>query len=291
MIINFGSINIDHVYRVAQLPQPGETLTAETYEKFLGGKGINQSIAIVKAGGQVMHVGAVGKDGDWAMTQIAAFGVASDAIARIDAATGHAVIVVDAAAENQIVIVGGANQCLQTAAVDQALATADPEQDWVLLQNETNLATYIVEQAARKQLRIAYAAAPFVAHTTLELLPKIELLAVNAGEAEALAQHLDCDAAAIPVPQLLITRGAAGAEWFSRGQHLQQAALPVRALDSTGAGDTFLGSFFAQYSLGQSPQHALHYAAAASALQVTRAGAAQAIPAAEEVQAWLRAKA
>jgi len=287
MIINFGSINIDHVYRVAHLPKAGETLPAQRYQKFLGGKGINQSIAITKAGAEVVHVGAVGTDAQWAMQAIESFGINTAAIACAEAATGHAMIVVDDAGENQIVIEGGANQCLQESAIKQALANADPQHDWVLLQNETNLAEFVVDQARAQGLRVAYAAAPFVAQITVELLPKIELLALNAGEAAALAQALGCTETQIPVPELLITRGHEGSEWIARGHSQRQAALAVEALDTTGAGDTFLGSFLARYALGESVTQALRYASAASALQVTRAGAASAIPEADEVAAVL----
>ena len=212
MIFNFGSINIDHVYRVAALPQPGETLAAKSYEKFLGGKGVNQSVAIAQAG-EVIHVGAVGEDGDWALQEISRLGVGTEFINRLDCATGHAIIFVDDAAENQIVIEGGANQRLSEAVVEQALSQADPATDWVLLQNETNLAEFIVDSAnAARGFSIAYAAAPFVAETTVKLLPKIRLLVVNEGEASALAEALGTTDSEIPVQECLITRGADGAE-------------------------------------------------------------------------------
>ena len=287
MIINFGSINIDHVYRVANLPAAGETVTARSYDKFLGGKGVNQSIAIARAGARVVHVGAVGQDGDWALEQINRYGVSTDAVDRLDCATGHAVIFVDDHAENQIVIEGGANRRLQQSSVDQVLSLANPQTDWVLLQNETNLADAIVSSAAALGIRIAYAAAPFVAETTIALLPRIQLLVVNEGEAEALANALGVEPAAIPVAELLITRGADGAELLSGGHCYQQPVFPVQAVDTTGAGDTFTGSFLARYASGDSIETSLAYAAAASALQVTQPGAAAAIPEASAVQQLL----
>ncbi len=283
MIFNFGSINIDHVYRVSSLPAAGETITAKSYNKYLGGKGINQSIAIARAGGQVVHVGAVGDDGGWAIHEIESFGVGAESIAVLDCATGHAIICVDDSAENQIVIEGGANQQLQQSAIDQVLSQANPETDWVLLQNETNLADYIVSVAAGFGIRIAYAAAPFVAETTINLLPRIQLLMLNEGEADALAKTLAVKETEIPVAELLITRGADGAELLVGGQIYEQSIFPVQAVDTTGAGDTFTGSFLAKYADGESIETSLEYAAAASALQVTRAGAASAIPEASEV--------
>ena len=287
MILNFGSINIDHVYRVASLPAAGETVASQSYNKFLGGKGVNQSIAIARAGGQVNHVGAVGTDGDWALTEISSFGINTESIATLDCATGHAIIFVDDNAENQIVIEGGANQQLQQSAIDQVLSRADPQSDWVLLQNETNLGDYIVRSASALGIRIAYAAAPFVAQTAIALLPFIQLLVVNEGEAFALANALGIEASDIPVPQCLITRGADGAELFSNGLTYKQSVFPVQAVDTTGAGDTFTGSFLARYADGDTIEASLEYAAAASALQVTRAGAATAIPEATEVSTLL----
>ena len=287
MIFNFGSINVDHVYRVASMPLPGETIPSLSYEKFLGGKGVNQSIAISKAGGDVSHIGAVGMDGDWALSEIERLGVETGSVSRLDCATGHAIIYVSDAGENQIVIEGGANRRLDETMVDQALSLADPQKDWVLLQNETNLTTYIAEQAASRDIKIAYAAAPFVAEVTVSILPLISLLSVNELELAALSQTLGVDENSIPVSELLVTRGSEGSVFLSSGKSRKQDAFQVNAVDTTGAGDTFFGSFLAIYADGGDPETALEYAAAVSAIQVTRAGAALAIPETNEVFEFL----
>ncbi len=291
MIINFGSINIDHVYRVPTLPEPGETLASRSYEKFLGGKGINQSIAIAKSGGEVLHLGSVGQDGDWALNEIKRLGVDTTQILMKDCATGHAIIFVSDNGENQIIIDGGANQTLEKAMVDDQLSCANPNTDWVLLQNETNLAETIIESASKLGFRIAYAAAPFVAETVIKLLPKVTLLALNAIEAKALAHALDTDESNIPVKQLLITRGEGGSELWLESRLLKQPAFRVAAVDTTGAGDTFLGSFLSCYDRDNNAHSALEYAAAASALQVMRAGAALAIPDAKDVHQLIQSQA
>lgn len=278
MIINFGSINIDHVYRVPHMPAPGETLLATSYNKFLGGKGVNQSIAAAKAGGQVLHVGAVGNDGEWALQQIKVLGADTNQIEQLDCATGHAIIYVDDGGENQIVIASGANTRFTEAMIDTALDGADPEYDWVLLQNETNLADYIVANANERGFKIAYAAAPFVADTTLKLLDKITLLAVNEGEASALVKALGVNSDGIPVPELLVTLGDKGAKFISETVDIQQRAYAVEVVDTTGAGDTFLGSFLAHYTNDRDAKAAISYASAASALQIMQEGAATAIP-------------
>lgn len=288
MIINFGSINIDHVYGVAALPGPGETITAIEFEKHLGGKGINQSIASQKAGCETRHIGAVGADGEWALEQIRTFGVETNHIAIVNAPTGHAIVTVDDTAENQIIIMGGANQQFTATMISEALAEAKADRDWVLLQNETNMAQEIVREATALGLKVAYAAAPFIAETTIKLLPHVDLLAVNEGEADQLAAALDTDPKNIPVPELLITRGSSGAELIKGEKTWKQAAFQVNAVDTTGAGDTFLGSFLGVYAMEETAESALQYAAAASALQVTQKGAAPAIPNRETVLQFLK---
>lgn len=111
-IFNLGSVNIDHVYRVPHLPLPGETLASTSFRSGLGGKGANQSIAIARAGGQVHHIGAIGTDGGWLAEQMAAAGVDTQHLAVVDVPTGNAIINVDDAAENSIVLYAGANFAL-----------------------------------------------------------------------------------------------------------------------------------------------------------------------------------
>lgn len=286
-VINIGSINTDHVYSVNQMPKAGETISAKSYQKFLGGKGINQSIAAIKAGGNLIHVGAVAENDTWIVEEIEKFGVASSHIDRSKHATGHAVIFVDDAAENEIVIFGGANQNLQPVKIDEAMGEANGGDDWVLIQTETNLLLEIVSKAEDRGLNVAYAAAPFVEEVALELIDKIDLLAVNEGEASQLAKALNVNPDSIPVPKLLITKGAQGATLIENDQKFDQPAFEVKAVDTTGAGDTFLGSFLAVYVEEGDAKKALEYASAASALQVTRAGAAVAIPDKQEVEAFL----
>ncbi len=288
MIFNFGSINVDHVYRVAEMPSPGETLTAGSYRKLLGGKGINQSIAIARAGEVPVHVGAVGRDDHWTIGQVKHFGIDTAHIAQSAHPTGHAVIYVDDAGENQIVIFGGANQDLQPPQIETAFNACDGYDHWVLVQNETNLLTDIVDQAKTAGFKVAYSAAPFVAGTVTELIGKIDLLAVNEVEADATARLLGVDVSEIAVPEILITKGGKGVEFHSHGEMHRHPAFQVDAVDTTGAGDTFLGSFLAGHSQGAEIAKSLRYALAASALQVTRPGAAVAIPDREDVETFLK---
>ena len=270
------------------MPMPGETISAVSYDKFLGGKGINQSIAIAKANGQVKHVGAVGNDSSWVLSEIEKLGVNTPCISRLDCATGHAIIFVNQEGENLIVIEGGANQQLTKTEIDEALSSANPVQDWVLFQNETNLTEYLAQKAKSAGYKLVYSAAPFKAEIVENILPMIDLLAVNEIEAAALADHLNVPLNEIPVPQLLITKGSKGSVLKVGEEQFAQDAISVDALDTTGAGDTFLGSFLANYCEGTDAETALKYAAHASALQVTKAGAATAIPSQSEVETFMQ---
>ena len=287
MIINFGSINIDYVYRVSEMPAPGETLSAKSFERFLGGKGINQSIAIQKSGGEVAHVGAVGPDGDWVCGKIKEHGIALDLVTQVEASTGHAVIMVDDAGENQIVIFSGANLELTFDQIDGVLRSFEGEDNWILLQNETNLTAEIAMKAKVKGFKVAYAAAPFEAEAAWEMIGAIDLLAVNEIEAKQLSDHLGVALDEKIIPDVLITKGAAGAEFRSKGSVITQAAYKVAPTDTTGAGDTFLGYALAGIDAGLPLDQALRRASAAAAIQVTRPGAAEAIPQAREVADFL----
>ena len=289
MIWNFGSINIDHVYRLQNLPKPGETLSAQSYMKFLGGKGLNQSVAIAQSGGDVRHVGAVGPDGTWAINQMEAFGVSVRDVASIEVPTGNAVIYVDAAAENQIVILGGANQALAETQINAAIDEATQD-DIVLFQNEINNGSLIGKKAKEKGLKLAYSAAPFDKEAVLPLLPQLDILAVNETEAADLAKATGKNVEALGLPMLLVTKGSLGSELFLGNEKIEQMSFSVEPKDTTGAGDTFLGAFLAYFDKGESPKEALRFAAAASALQVTKEGAAQAIPNETETLEFLKAQ-
>lgn len=281
-IYNLGSINIDHVYRVPHLPVPGETLSSTDFTSGLGGKGANQSIAIGRAGGAVHHIGAIGADGVWTLDILRDAGVDISMISTIDTPTGHAIINVDDHAENSIVLFPGANRALTEQMIDAALGDAAAG-DWLLLQNETNLGSYAAKIARVKGMLIAYSAAPFDAKAAADMLPHTDLLAVNEIEAAQLAAAIGD----FTVPMLLITKGADGAV-LQADTETSAPAFKVTPVDTTGAGDTFLGYFMATIDAGQSVIAALRQASAAAAIQVTRHGAAAAIPTADDTATFLK---
>lgn len=284
-----GSVNLDHVHRLPRFPRAGETMQDTAYAVGLGGKGTNQAIAARRAGGDVRLIGAVGDDGDWALAKLAGAGLDTAQVTRSGAATGHAVIYVDAEGENQIVIHGGANRAIPDAHVEAALAQAAPG-DWWLTQNETNAAADSTRRAKARGLRTAHVAAPFDARAASAILPHLDLLAVNEGEAAALAAHLGTAPDAIPVPFLIVTLGARGALWRGGGETFTVPAFETTVVDTTGAGDTFLGCALAGLDAGLSPAEALRRASAAAALCVSREGAVAAIPARAEIDAFLESR-
>lgn len=286
-IFNLGSINVDHVYRVPHLPGPGETLEAAGHAVGLGGKGANQSVAAARAGARVRHIGVVGRDGLWARDRLAGFGVDVAGVAVIEAATGHAIITVDPGGENSIVIHPGANRALDRAAVETALDGAGPG-DALILQNETAWQAESAAFARARGLSVIYSAAPFDVAAVRAVLPHIELLMVNEVEAAQLVAETGQALDALPVADIVVTEGARGATWYRRGADpLFVPAFRVEPVDTTGAGDCFAGTLAAALDRGDDRAVAMRQAAAAAALQVTRPGAAEAMPDAAEVAAFL----
>lgn len=282
-IYNLGSINVDHFYSVPHIPHPGETLASTDYAIGLGGKGANQSVAMAKAGADVRHIGAVGADGSGWLDRLQALGVNVDDVCAVHLPTGHAIITVAEDGENAITLFAGANQGIPNAHIATALAKIKPT-DWLVLQNETNGHQAAMECAKAKGARIAYAAAPFEAKSTLALLPHIDLLAVNEGEAQELAHALDiAEYENIPVPMLLVTLGAKGARLYHGAGVTEVSGIKTTAVDTTGAGDTFFGYFLAGLDRGLDHNAALNLANKAAALKVTRPGTADAIPSLAEV--------
>ncbi|MCO8143732.1 ribokinase [Rhodovulum tesquicola] len=277
-----GSINADHVYAVPHLPAPGETLAATGLTRGLGGKGANQSVAAARAGARVVHIGAVGADGDWAVQRLARFGVETDHIAICDAPTGHAIINVAPDGENAIVILPGANMQQDAGRIADALAGAGRD-DTLLLQNETSHQAEAAALATASGLRVVYSAAPFDLAALGAVLPHLSLLVLNAVE----DAQMRAAPGRIDGPEIIVTDGPRGAVWRFDGRTLSMPAFPVTPVDTTGAGDCLIGSLVAALDRGLTRPEALRYASAAAAIQITRPGTADAMPPRAEVEAFL----
>ena len=288
MIYNLGSINVDFCYQVPNLPVPGETLHATGFASGLGGKGANQSVAAARAGATVYHIGAVGTDGDQVIAQLAESGVDVSQITRVSGPTGHAIIMVDGAGENAIVVCAGANMRQDFDKLHAALMQARLG-DWLLLQNETSHQVEAARMAHAQGIKVAYSAAPFCADAARAVLPFTEVLLLNAVEAQQLSDALAMPVNALPVPYVVVTKGAQGATWMDIAQRtaVDIPAFEVASVDTTGAGDTFAGYMVAGLDARLSPTLALTRASAAAALSTTRHGTSQAIPDRLQVDAFL----
>ncbi|MEL7097688.1 MAG: ribokinase [Pseudomonadota bacterium] len=282
-IWNLGSINIDRLYRVKHLPVPGETLAASEHSEGLGGKGANMSVAAARAAAHVVHVGAVGSDGRWAAERLLEYGVDTRCISEVDGPTGHAIIAVDAEGENNILLWPGANGAITDDMIGQALSQA-ASGDWLLMQNETSGQTHAAQMGRALGLKVAYAAAPFDAEAVRAVLPVLDLLVMNAVEAEQLSAATGQAPDALGVQLVIVTKGADGCTIYDGGVQTDFPAIPVEAVDTTGAGDTFTGYVVAGLDRGELPAQAVTRAGLAAAIMVTRVGTADVIPDLKDIE-------
>ena len=187
---NLGSINSNLFYAVAHFPAAGETLAAIDHRRGLGGKGANISVAAARAAAHVVHVGAVGGDGRWAVDRLMEYGVDTRHIAAISEPTGHAIILTEPSGENRIITAAGANRAISDVQVRDAL-TAASIGDWFVCQNETNGQEQGAKLARQLGQKVAYVAAPFDAAQVETLLPYLDLLILN--EVEAIEEETGGD--------------------------------------------------------------------------------------------------
>lgn len=292
-ILNFGSLNIDLVYDVSHHARTGETLTTRQFARHMGGKGLNQSIALQRAGAQVYHAGCIGEDGVFLRNYLADSGVDVMHVQVIDEATGHAVIQVNSEGDNCILLYPGANRCQTKENMEKALAGFSAG-DLLLMQNETNGLAEMMRAAKEKGMLIAFNPSPI--DETLKALPMelVDYFILNEIEGAALSSEEEPDKIIeallkkYPHAHIVLTLGGAGSLYAHGKMRLKQEIFKVKAVDTTGAGDTFTGYFLASQLRGEDAAQSLRIAAAASAIEVTRNGAAQAIPTLAEVENWLK---
>ncbi len=286
-IWNLGSINADFVYSVPHLPQPGETLSSTSRQMFLGGKGTNMSVAAARAAARTHHIGAVGSDGRWAVQRLMEYGVDTRFIAEIDIETAQAIIAVDAAGENSIILHPGANRAIPNPTLKGALAEAQTG-DWFVCQNETSLQAEGASLAKELGLRIAYAAAPFDVAAVDAVLPMLDFLILNDVEMAQLTSAKGLGPMELGVDTVIVTKGAEGSALYESGANaeVRVPAIPVEPVDTTGAGDTFTGYVLAGLDRSMPVLQAMQFATRAAALMVTRHGTADVIPDLAEVEAF-----
>ncbi|OHD54386.1 MAG: hypothetical protein A2096_14980 [Spirochaetes bacterium GWF1_41_5] len=295
MIINFGSINIDYVYRVKNFVQPGETITSQNLSRHIGGKGANQSVACARAGAKVRHIGAVGSDGKFILDELQNNGIDVSCVYLSEQSTGHAVIQVNDQGENSIILHPGANFDLPEKIIDEALASAD-QNDFILLQNELSASAQIMKKAAAKKLKIAFNAAPM--NNTVKTFPLelLHTLFINETEGETLTDLKKPEDIIkklidrFPLLNIILTLGADGALYAKGAERIKVLAEKVKAVDTTAAGDTFTGYYLAALQKGLNVEKALQLAVSAAGICVTGFGAIPSIPWYKEVEAVSAAK-
>ncbi|MEP3246574.1 MAG: ribokinase [Sneathiella sp.] len=299
MIVVFGSINIDQVYQMKALPRPGETVLGSSYIQVPGGKGGNQALTARRAGANVKMVGAVGQDAnaDPALSLLQSDGVDLDAILRTGSPTGCASIWVDQKAENSIVVVSGANK---EARADQLKPFVLEGARYLLLQMEVSA------QENWKAIKAAKAAgvksilnlAP-IGNIPEAVLKDLDYLVVNEVEAEAIASQLGLtkltqDELVVEIAGrydlcCVLTLGSQGVIAAEEGWIIRVKAMPVKPVDTTAAGDSFIGGFAAALSEGKSLEDALKFGTATAGLTCTVAGAQSSLPQRPEIENALKA--
>lgn len=293
-ILNFGSLNIDRTYEVDQFVQAGQTVSAFNYQEFLGGKGLNQSVALARAGASVYHIGVIGHDGGDLKEALIDNHIDATYLWEVEEHSGHTVIQIDSQGENAILFEAGSNFSLSQEMIDQVFENFRDEDVLVLLQNEVSNVDYIIEQAARDGHPIAFNPSP-MNQKVLELpLHLVNYFLINETEGQALTQKAKRDdiyremAELYPHASILLTLGSAGARLYDQGKHYIVEAVKTQPVDTTGAGDTFTGYFLSGLTKKEDWDDVLQKATAASSIAISKKGAVESIPGREEVEKRLK---
>ena len=290
-VLNFGSLNYDYVYEVDHFVLPKETISSIGYSRNFGGKGLNQSIALAKAGVDVYHAGRVGNDGQDFIDYLNEYGVKTDYLLKdTSEATGHAIIEV-CEGQNCIILHGGANQKIDEKQVDDVLTNFTSD-DVLLVQNEISSMDYILKKAHEKGMKICFNTAPMNDKIFTYPLDVVDTFIVNEVEAMGLCKSDTEDINTIisliqkllPTKEIVLTVGEKGAYFIKGETCIHEDALKVKAVDTTAAGDTFTGFFLASYLKDKDASAALKLATKASAITVQGKGAAKSIPNIKDLQ-------
>lgn len=292
-VLNFGSLNIDHVYSVQHVVRPGETIHCRQYRQFCGGKGLNQSIALALAGAETFHAGKIGPDGAFLKERLAAAGVHTEHVITIpDEVTGRAIIQVDEKGQNAIFLYGGANLRFLEEDVAQALSGFSSD-DCLLVQNEVSRIPDMIHQAKERNMTVFFNPAPANAGVLAYPLHEVDYFIINEIEGAELTDKTGPDDIVgemrrkFPQAAVILTLGENGVIYADSDQVIRMPAEKTTPVDTTAAGDTFVGYFIAGWSSRNPIDQCLSTACKASAICVTRPGAADSIPTRAEVEGSL----
>lgn len=291
-VLCFGSMNLDYVYSLNHIVAPGETIFAPTREVFVGGKGLNQAVAMAKAGLPVWHAGISGNGGEILIETLQDNGVDVSLIQYEDTQPGHTIIQVDADGQNSIILYGGTNRLITSEYIARTLSHFAAE-DMILLQNEINRLDEIIDAAWEQGMKVVLNPSPFdeaIGHCDLG---KVNLFLVNEVEGAQISGRstqepekiLDWFAVHYPNSEIVLTLGAVGAWYAGNGIRHFQPAIPTIAVDTTAAGDTFSGYFLEGWMTSRPMEETLRRAARAASIAVSRKGAAPSIPWSDELEA------
>ncbi len=298
-VLVFGSVNIDRTFSLPHWVALGETILSSSLSVQAGGKGANQAVALSKAGVRVSLAATIGSDGLWIKDLLDNYGVDTSSMNVKDGTfTGNATILLDEKGRNSIVLYGGGNRENGKEYIDSVL-TSFNKGDWLILQNEINNLDYIIEKAVEKGMKICLNPSPFEKELLSLPLGRIDLLVVNEIEMAQLAgkeikDNIESYRTVLretgdkyPASSILLTLGEKGSLFLEKGKDeiLFSDIVKTDAVDTTAAGDTFLGYFLSSIIEGRTYPEALGRASMASSIAVSRKGAMDSIPLREEVDA------
>ncbi len=292
MVIVFGSINLDLIFNLPNIPTSGQTVLAPAAQIEPGGKGANQALAARRDGADVVMVGAVGRDAlaDGALALLRAAALDLTRIRHVDHSTGCAAISVDPAGHNAIAVGSGANLAATASQLEDALLHPGAT---LLLQMEVPPAetAALIARAKAAGARVILNLAPAAALPE-DALRALDVLVVNEAEAAWLASHLCCEPTASALRArlagitMILTRGGEGVEVAHDGTTWHQSAVAIRAVDTTAAGDVFAGVLAHRLDRGEAMPDAIRRATLAASLSCTRPGSQSSVPTASETDAF-----
>ncbi len=283
-ILNFGSINKDFVYLVENFVQSGQTISSKKYEVFLGGKGLNQSVALAHSGANIYHAGCINKNDDSIIIQLNKWGVNTDNIIKVEDPTGHAIIQVNDNGENSIIIHGGANHSISSEQIENTL-NKFKSGDILVLQNEINKIEEIINRGYEIGMKIFLNPAPFTKEIINYPLQKLDTLIFNESEGFGLSSGeqdktkiLKYLSKKYPSTKLLLTLGKKGSIYIYNNKVIEIPANKVNSVDTTAAGDTYIGYFISSYYKNNEVKESMEIASKAASISTTKMGGAISIP-------------
>lgn len=283
-VVCFGSFNYDNVYSVNNIVKPGETTNSKSMEQFCGGKGLNQAIALSRAGVDTYMAGLVGLDGDALVNKAKENNIDISMVTQIEGKSGHAVIQIDKRGQNSILLYGGANQKISKEYVLKVLSEIESG-DLLVLQNEISMLPYIIDKASEKGIFIVLNPSPFNEKIGECDINKVDILILNEIEGAELSGKSEYKDIInelyrlYPNSKIVLTLGAEGSMYIDKNSFIYQECIPSEVVDTTAAGDTFTGYFLASLLFRrETPQQAMKIASLAASIAVSKKGASDSIP-------------